>query len=86
MPKPTPEQSERAKKGIRARQDAIAELIKRHQEEFDELHTRNRVALGLPIAPQGPTRAELEERIRKQEERLEKWKEQLRQAGGEQAA
>ena len=30
----------KAQKGIRARQDAIKELIIRHQDEFDEMHTQ----------------------------------------------
>lgn len=77
---PTPEERDRAKKGIRARQDAIKTLIERHQDEFDELHTRNRVALGLRPTSSGPSREALEERIRKQEERLAKWKADLARA------
>lgn len=74
---PTTAEKDRAKKGIKARQDALATLIANHQEEFDELHRKNRVAAGLPLRSSGPTRAQLEERIRKQEERLAKWKQEL---------
>jgi hypothetical protein len=75
---PTQEQSERAKLGIRARRDAINTLVERHQDEFDELHRRNRLAVGLPPRSAGPSKAELEERIRKQRERLAKWEADLR--------
>lgn len=77
---PTAAERDRAKKGIKARNDAIQALIKAHQKEFDDLHTKNRVDLGLPPRSAGPTREELEERIRRQEERLEKWKSELRLA------
>lgn len=73
----TPTDKDKAKKGIRARQDAISTLIANHQAEFDELHEKNRVALGLPLRSQGPTKEQLEERIRKQEEKLEAWRKQL---------
>lgn len=75
---PTQAEKDKAKRGIKARQDAITTLIERHQEEFDTLHAQNRVDLGLPPRSSGPTRIELEERIRKQEERLAKWKAELR--------
>jgi len=47
----------------------------------DEEHAKNRVALGLPPRPNGPTKEQLEERVRKQRERLVKWEEELRMAG-----
>lgn len=75
------DEKERTKRGIKARQDALRTLIANHQDEFDELHRKNRVALGLPLRSSGPTKAELEERIRKQREKLEKWEEELRLAG-----
>jgi hypothetical protein len=71
---------DKAKRGIKARQDALATLIANHQAEFDELHARNRVELGLSLRSNGPSREQLEERIRKQEERLEKWRQELRLA------
>lgn len=70
----------KAQLGIQARQEAVKTLIERHQEEFDELHERNRVALGLPLRAQGPTAEELRDRIRRQEERLERWKRELERA------
>jgi hypothetical protein len=77
-PMTTPdERLAKLKRGIRARQDAIKALIANHQVEFDEMHQRNRVELGLPLRAQGPTREELKERIRRQEEKLEKWREEL---------
>lgn len=72
------EEKDKAKKGIKARQDAIKTLIANHQEEFDDLHQKNRIALGLPLRSSGPTRQELEERVRKQRERLEKWEAELK--------
>ena len=80
MPKPTKEQKERLKKGVRARLDAIAQLIANHQDEFERLHAQNRVAQGLSPTPSGPSREQLEERIRKQEEKLALWRRQLDQA------
>jgi len=78
---PSTADRDKAKRGIRARQDAIATLIANHQAEFDEEHAKNRVALGLPPRPNGPTKEQLEERVRKQRERLVKWEEELRMAG-----
>ena len=80
MPKTKAEREaerQRAKDGIKARRDAISTLIARHQEEFNQLVTANRVALGLPLKPQGPTKAQLEERIAREEEKLRKWREEL---------
>ena len=73
----SPEEKDRAKKGIKARQDAIKTLIERHQTEFDEIHVRNRIALGLSPRSAGPNREQLEERIKRQKERLEKWQREL---------
>ncbi len=75
---PTTAERDKAKRGIRARQDAIRALIEAHQEEFDMMHTRNRVALGLSPRSAGPSKEQLEERIRKTRERLGKWEAQLR--------
>lgn len=77
----TADDRDKAKRGIKARQDAVKTLIERHQEEFDELHLKNRISLGLPPHSSGPSRQELEERIRKQKERLEKWEAELRLSG-----
>lgn len=74
----TTDERDKAKKGIKARQDAIKTLIANHQDEFDELHAKNRIALGLPLRSSGPTREELEERIKKQREKLEKWEAELK--------
>lgn len=71
------DERDKAKKGIKARQDAIKTLIERHQTEFDEMHARNRVALGLSPRSSGPSREKLRERIKRQEERLEKWRHEL---------
>jgi hypothetical protein len=57
--------------------DAINQLVTNHQEEFDRLHAQNRVSLGLSPTTSGPTREQLEDRIRKQEEKLSKWRRQL---------
>jgi NAD+--asparagine ADP-ribosyltransferase len=73
----TPEQKSKAKRGIRARVDAVNTLIQRHQAEFDELHAQNRVAAGLTPRSSGPTREQLEERIKRQRERLDKWEKEL---------
>jgi hypothetical protein len=73
---------DKAKRGIKARQDAIATLIANHQAEFDEMHAKNRIALGLSPRSSGPTRQQLEERIQKQREKLEKWEAELRLAAG----
>lgn len=78
---PSEADKDKARRGIKARQDAIATLIANHQGEFDELVTKNRVALGLPPRASGPSREALEERIRKQRERLERWEAELRLAG-----
>ena len=73
----SPEEKDKAKRGIKARQDAIKTLIERHQTEFDDLHARNRVAAGLSPRSAGPSREVLEERIKRQEERLAKWRQEL---------
>jgi len=75
----TNQDKDKAKKGIKARQDAIASLIANHQDEFDELHRKNRVALGLPLRSQGPTKQQLEERIERRKKELEKWQAELAQ-------
>lgn len=77
---PTEEEKDRAKKGIRARQDAVAELIRRHQEEFDGLHRSNRIALGLSPRPSGPTPEQLRKRQERLEAQLEKVRRELSQA------
>lgn len=69
---------EKARKGIQARQDAIKELIARHKSEFDEIHIKLRLAAGLAPTNAGPSRAQLEEKIRKQEEKLARDRELLR--------
>jgi hypothetical protein len=74
----TTEHRERQRKGIKARNQAKEELIKRHEAEFDELVTRNRTALGLPPIATGPTREQLEVRIHKQEAKLARDRELLR--------
>ena len=76
----TADQKDKARKGIKARQDALTTLIANHQEEFDDLHAKNRIALGLSLRSSGPTREQLEERIRRQREKLEKWEAELRLA------
>ena len=73
----SPTDKERARLGIKARQDAIKALITKYQAEFDEMVTKNRVAAGLPLRPQGPTKQQLEERIAREEAKLEKWRKQL---------
>lgn len=71
---------QRQSAGVRARQKAIQTLIANHQEEYDRLVTQNRVAAGLSPRASGPSTEELEERIRKQRERLAKWEAELRAA------
>lgn len=79
--KPTEEEKERLRRGIKARQDALNTLMERHRQEFDELHAQNRVAAGLSARSAGPSKAQLEERVKKQRERLAKWEAELRLAG-----
>lgn len=69
---------EKAKKGIRARADALKTLIERHQAEFDELHVKNRLAAGLAPTNAGPSKEQLAEKIRKAEDKLAKDRELLR--------
>lgn len=69
---------EKAKKGIQARQKAIKTLIDNHKSEFNEMHIRFRLEAGLAPTNQGPSRAQLEEKIRKQEEKLARDRELLR--------
>jgi hypothetical protein len=69
---------EKAKKGIRARADALKTLIERHQSEFDELLVKNRIAAGLAPTNSGPSKDQLEAKIRKAEEKLAKDRELLR--------
>lgn len=78
MPTTNAEQRERAKKGIKARQDAIKTLIQNHQVEFDALHTRNRISLGLTPSATSPSREQLEERIKRNQAKLAKDMEMLR--------
>lgn len=77
----SPEEKDRAKRGIKARQDAIKTLIERHQTEFEELHAGNRVAAGLSPRSAGPTKAQLEERVKRTREKLERWQRELDLAG-----
>ena len=76
----TPEQRDRAVKGRQAQINATNYILNKYKDEFEQRLIQERTAAGLPIRTQGPTRAELEERIRKQEQKLEKWREQLRLA------
>jgi hypothetical protein len=76
----TAAEKDRAKKGIKARQDALSTLISNHQAEFDELVTRNRLAVGLPARPQGPTPEQIKAKIERAEQQMEKWREELRLA------
>lgn len=68
---------EKASLGIKARNDAKAELIKRHADEFQELVERNRVELGLPRKPQGDGPEQIAEKLRKAEERAERLRQEL---------
>lgn len=74
---PTEEERNRAKKGIKARQDAIKALIANHQDEFDRIHAANRVAAGLPRRSAGPTVEVIEGRLKKAQEQMEKWQREL---------
>jgi hypothetical protein len=74
---PTPAEKDRAKKGIKARQDALKTLITNHQAEFDELVANNRIAAGLPRRPSGPSQEQLQQRVQRAEEQLEKWRQEL---------
>jgi hypothetical protein len=76
----TAAEKDRAKKGIKARQDALETLISNHQAEFDELVTRNRLALGLPARPQGATPEQIQAKIERAEKQMQKWREELRLA------
>lgn len=73
----TPAEKDRAKKGIKARNDAMKSLVANHQAEFDELVTRNRLALGLSRKPSGPTREQREASIKRAEEQIAKWRKEL---------
>lgn len=80
MAKPKNEAHERQQKGVRARRDAIQTLIANHQAEFDVLVAKNRVAAGLTPRASGPSPEVLEERIRRQREKLAEWEAELRLA------
>lgn len=67
-------------KGIRARQQAIKALLAENQERFDELHAKYRLEAGLSSRPAGPSVAELEEKVARQRQRLEKWEQELKRA------
>ena len=73
----TDDPKDKAKKGIKARQDALNTLIANHQAEFDELVVNNRIALGLPRRPAGPSQEQLQQRVRRAEEQLAKWRREL---------
>jgi hypothetical protein len=68
----------KASKGIKARAAAIKELQERHKGEFDELLVQHRMAAGLAPRNNGPSKAQLEARVRKAEERLAKDRDLLR--------
>jgi hypothetical protein len=68
---------DRAKRGIRARQEALKSLIANHREEFEGLVKKNRLALGLSARPAGPTVDDLKARIKRSEEQMEKWRREL---------
>jgi hypothetical protein len=75
------DEKDKAKRGIKARQDAVKTLIERHQPEFDELHVRNRVALGLSPRSAGPSVEKRKEQIQRLKERLEKWQREIDELG-----
>ena len=74
---PTADERDRAKKGIKARHDAVTTLIANHREEFDEMVKNNRLALGLPAKPSGPTADEIKAKIARAEQQLRKWRQDL---------
>lgn len=63
--------------GRAAQTAAYARLHEAHKEELERYMIEERVARGLPLRPQGPTKAEREEQIRKLEERLKRWRDEL---------
>lgn len=75
---------DKAKKGIRARQDAVKALIEKYQQEFDEMHVANRMGLGLPPQSSGPSREKREQQIKAAKERIAKWEQELRDWDGPQ--
>jgi len=62
-------QSEKQKLGIQASNEAKSELIKKHKDEFDELHRAKRTALGLNPNP-GSQALTLAEKIEKAQKHL----------------
>ena len=81
MTKPTPADKERQRLGREAQIAAHKALHDKYHDELMALIAKERVARGLPIRPQGPTKEELRERIKRQEAKLEKWRKQLGDLG-----
>jgi hypothetical protein len=76
-PMSTAADKDKAKRGIKARQDALKTLIGNHREEFEALVERNRLSLGLSRRPQGASDEVLEARIKRAREQMEKWEREL---------
>jgi len=75
--KPTDEEKERLRRGIRARNEALKALMEKHGGEFERLHAERRVAAGLPAKAQGPTADQRKEQIRRWKEKIRKWEEEI---------
>jgi len=78
------EDTSRAKLGIRARQDAVAFILEKYNDEFVKRHEENRVKAGLPRTTQGDSPEDLRAKLRKAEERAEQYRRRLEMAEADQ--
>jgi hypothetical protein len=69
--------NEKAKAGIKARQDAIHWLIDAHRDAFDQRVADNRVALGLPARPAGDSPDQIAAKLKRAEDRADKLRAEL---------
>lgn len=73
----TAAEKERAKKGIRARQDAIKFILEKYADEFQVKLEENRLALGLPRRANAEPPEVLERKLHDAEERAERLRRDL---------
>lgn len=76
----TTRNTQKAKAGIRARQDAVRQLIIENQARFDQMVEENRVRLGLPRKATSETPEELRAKLERARKRAEKYEDMLRRA------
>lgn len=78
------EELTKAKRGIRARQDAVTFILEKYKDEFVRVHEENRVKAGLPRQTQGDSPDDLRAKLRKAEERAEAYRRRLEAAEADQ--